>query len=179
MVSAWFLSLFAVAAAGAPANTMGDRFKGAAQDACALVWSEKATDAALSQQVYQPMAALLVKQVRTVFAKPPEMLSSTGSEGTQHYMSPAQPQQSFDLPQIREDEPLILANAAGGVADMVVERYRETFREANEPVPTLVTYRTPGEDEDSVTRISQDVRSYCGMLKEKGLSELYPSNGGR
>lgn len=169
------LSLLASGAIGASGSgaLLGEGFHKAAQEACVMSWKDEANDEALKKKVFLPVATQLAGQIRAVFGNGAAM---PDSGQTQQYLPGGQQAQNTTLPEISGNDLVVLGNAAGGVADMIIERYRETFREAGEPVPTLVTYRSPGEErEEDISRIAEDVRTYCAKLRERGVSELFPS----
>jgi hypothetical protein len=178
MVLSSFVLLFAVTqmASSPPSRTLAEPFRHSAAEACALVGqAEGVTDAALQERIYRPLAAQVVAQLKQL---PPSTTAASRTFEASSYTARAKPDASVNW-QPSEEDLQLLANVAGGVADTIIERYRESFRQSGEAVPTLVTFRSPGEEQgDRLSRITQDVRLYCGKSQARDVGQLFPGLDG-
>lgn len=155
-----------------PSRTVAEQFQQSANDACTLVGqATPVTQVLLQERIYRPLVGSVMAQLKELPPKPSKAFSSF--ESTLYTAHPA-PEGTPDWSP-SEADPHLMINVAGGVADTIIERYRESFRQTNEPVPMLVTFRSPGEDKtDPLVRITQDIQLYCGKLRGRGVEKLFP-----
>lgn len=179
MPSLWPLTLYAVAAVSYTDDhrPLDHQMQFYAQKACEIVWRPDASPEKLMAEVYLPVSQLLVGELRKVMTTP---LPPEASEKTTLYTANTPLPQEKSPEDVQADEPLLLANAAGSMADLITERYRNLFRRSGQSIPMLVTFRSPGEDgQGNLNRISRDVQRYCNELGEAGVTILFPPLDGQ
>ncbi|MBY0355951.1 MAG: hypothetical protein K2Q12_09535, partial [Rickettsiales bacterium] len=139
------------------------------------------TDDDLRVQVFQPVAHAVYGQLKTLRTETDSAPQKAPvSPLTSHYLATTPPDLSAATSPLLPNHPVILANAAASVADTIIERYRVALRHADANLPTLVTFRSPGENgEGNLARISMDVRNYCLKLDALNGEAVSPDSHGQ